>query len=503
LDERFRVLTAGDRSALPRHRTMRALIDWSYDLLSDDERALFRKLSIFAGGFTLETSAAICGDFEIDVIAVVDLLSSLVDKSLVQAEVVGDDTRYRLLESTRQYAREKLRNAGEEDAVAHEHARAFLGLSEQLDDAWETTPDRVWFLKAEPELENFRAALSWAFGARGDVLLGQRLASALRRVWSSFGAAEGQRWVQVAQQRVMVDTPDAVVAALDLAEAGLASLLATPKASLRAAERALARYRKLADPRGIADAERWIGWAQISLGEIADGEAITVQALEAARSLGARQGVIFALQSLGYARSFAGDLPGARQRFREALDTAWAIGAERSAAAISINLAETEFRGGDAAAALRLASEALTAFRTLGDARRATSAGLNMAAYQVALRQYDEARNVAREMLTATHDAQMSVLLVYALQHLAAIASLRPNADASVAEDLGRAARILGYVDACLNASEALRWYTEQQEYDAIIPALRSGLGEDQLSKLMAEGSTWSEDQAVAEAMLI
>ncbi|MGA9944267.1 MAG: adenylate/guanylate cyclase domain-containing protein, partial [Candidatus Cybelea sp.] len=244
LDERFRLLTGGDRSALPRQQTMRALIDWSYDLLSGDERALFRKVAIFAGGLTLETATAVCSGGAIDEMAILDLLSSLVDKSLVHAELVGSGTRYRLLESTRQYAREKLSEAGEYGAVAHAHANAYAALAEQLDDLRETLPDRAWLSRAEPELENFRAALAWAFRAPGDALLGQRLAGGLPRVWLAFATAEGQRWVHTAQELVTNETPLPVLAALDLAEAMLASALVQHKAALAAAERALARYRE-------------------------------------------------------------------------------------------------------------------------------------------------------------------------------------------------------------------------------------------------------------------
>jgi predicted ATPase/DNA-binding XRE family transcriptional regulator len=503
LDERFRILTAGDRSALPRHQTMRALIDWSYDLLSDDERMVFRSLSIFAGGFTLETAAAVCNASEVDEITVLDLLSSLVGKSLVQADLTGSDTRYRLLESTRQYAREKLRGAREEETTAHAHARAFLGLAEQLFDAWEITPDRAWHARAEPELENFRAALCWAFGARGDVLLGQQLAGLLRRVWNSFGPAEGRRWAHAAQQRVSADTPDTILALLDLAEAGLSGVLGQYTASLASAACALTRYRELADPRGVAGALGQMGRAQLFLGEIAEGEKLLEQALEIHRSLGARRSVMVALESLAYARRAAGDLAGAKPLYSKASTAARAVGAERYAATTLLSLAEAEFQGGDAAAALPLATEGLTALRALRLTHLVSIAETNITAYLVALRRYDEARTAAGEALAAARDAQYSAGVAWALQHFAAIAALRPHADAPVIEDRRRAARILGYVDAHLARLVALREYTEQQEYDVMLTALRDALDNGEISKLLAEGGAWKEDQAVAEAMLI
>jgi predicted ATPase/class 3 adenylate cyclase len=503
LDERFRVLTGGDRSGLPRQQTMRALIDWSYDLLSDDERMLFRKLSIFASGFTLESASAVCSDETIDELAVFDLLSSLVDKSLVQAEPAGSGTRYRLLESTRQYAREKLNESGAYDAVARAHAATYLALAEDLDNALETTPDRAWDARTEPELENFRAALGWALGARGDVLLGQQMAGTLRAVWASFGAAEGRRWVETARELAEVRTPLTTLAALDLAEAHLAAVLVQHKASLEAAERALARYRELRHPLRTADARRFVGRGLVFLGHITDGEALLMQALAEARTLGARRLTGIVLEYLALARQFGDDLAGARQYYAEALAIARSLGEERYAAIIATNLAEGEFRGGDAAAALRLAGEALAADRKFNNMRNVATDLCNIAAYLVALERYDEARTSACEGLAAARDTQLAVVLAFTLQHLAAVATLRPNVETPSREEHARVARLLGYLDARLAALEAQREYTEQQEYDKMLPTLRDALGTDECAKLMNEGNTWSEDQAVAEAMLI
>ncbi len=137
LDERFRVLTGGSRTAMPRQQTMRALIDWSYDLLSPNEQRLFRRLAIFVGGWTLETAGTVsagdqAAEDAIESWEIFDLLSSLVDKSLVHTEETEDGMRYRLLESMRQYGRERLAEAGENAAVARLHAVAMLALGEEL-----------------------------------------------------------------------------------------------------------------------------------------------------------------------------------------------------------------------------------------------------------------------------------------------------------------------------------------------------------------------------------
>jgi predicted ATPase/class 3 adenylate cyclase/Arc/MetJ family transcription regulator len=503
LDERFRILTGGDRSALPRHQTMRALIDWSYDLLRREERALFCKLSIFAGGFTLESAVALRSDAALDELAVLDLLSSLVDKSLVQADSIEGSKRYRLLETTRQYAREKLRESGEYESAARAHGAAFLAFAHELVDCYELTPDRVWDARAEPEMENFRAALTWALIEHGDVQLGQRLAAALRPAFMHVAPAEGRRWVHAAQEKIDAQTPAAVIAALDFAEAQLAAVLSQHKAAYAAASRALTRYRELDDARQIALLRLQAGSSLVFTGDIAAGEALLAEALDGARALGARRLIGSVLRSIAIARQFAGDPLGARKIYGDSLAIARSIGAERLAAVIAVSLAEAEFFSGDAAAALRLGREGLEAYRAFNDLRSAANTLSNLAAYLVALERYDEARQSAREGLADARDAQFDVYIAFTLQHLAAVGALRQPSPAAIHEDGARAARLLGYVDARLAALEALREYTEQQEYDAMLPALRVVLGEDGLSKLMNEGSIWSEDQAVAEAMLI
>jgi predicted ATPase/class 3 adenylate cyclase len=502
LDERFRLLTGGDPTALPRQQTMRALIDWSFDLLSVQERALFRKLSIFAGGFTLEAVATVCSGSDMDEITILDLLSSLVDKSLLQAEQVESGMRYRFLESTRQYARERLDEHGEYAAVAQAHASAFLALAEQLRRSWETTPDRKWFAEIEPELENFRAALSWSLSGRGNVLLGQQLAGALHQAWWSLASAEGRRWVQIARDLSNDHTPLPVMAALDLAEAELAASLVQYAASRTACERALERYREIGDPMGIAYAQRCLGLALIFLGKIEQGEALLGPALSQARALGARRLTGVALQTLADARHSVGDVSEARRLHAEALANLQAVGAERTAANVCVNLGEAEFHGGNAQEALRWANEALTTHRAFNATRGVAFAQINMTAYLTALERYDEARLSARAAIGVARDAQLQVGTAWALQHLAATVVLPANPKPAH-EERNRAARLLGYADTRLRELRSSREFTEQQEYEKMLAALRAALDADEVAQLMREGSSWTEDHAVAEAMRI
>jgi predicted ATPase len=503
LDERFRVLTGGDRSALPRQQTMRALIDWSYDLLTEAEKAIFRRLSIFAGGFTLETASAVCADDALDELAVLDLLTSLVDKSLVQSELGDAGTRYRLLESTRQYASEKLMAAGEYEAVARAHASAYLVLAEKLDHGWEVMPNHEWHAQAQPELDNWRASLEWAFGSDGDVRLGQQLASVL--YLDRLGLVpDGRRWVRLAQASVDAQTDPTIAAALDLAQGRLNALFNLQSAAYAMAERALDRHRGIDDPLGNAQAKRLAGAALVRLGRCSEGEPLLEEALATFRRLGADKSAARTLETLGLARSFVDDVAGARTRYAEARAAAAQIGDERQVASILTNLAELEFRNGDALAAVKFTAEALAGLRASNETHDAPLAQCNLSMYLLSLGRYDEARSNAQEALPALRDAQDGVVVSFILQHLAAIEALRPLGDPEAAREArSRAARLIGYVDARLASVEARRDDTDQQEYGRVLSALRDTHGEVLLAELMAEGGHWTENHAISEAFLV
>ena len=504
LDERFRVLTGGDRSALPRHQTMRALIDWSYDLLSEQERALFIKLSIFAGGFTLESACAVCGDETLDEIAVLELLSSLVDKSLVAAEPGESNTRYRLLESTRQYAREKLSERNEYDAVARAHAIAFLEIARRLEAAYDSTPDDEWFEQVEPEVENWRAALDWALTGKGDLLLGQRLVGALGREWAFMFAAEGRRWIHAAQAGIDEATPPLVLAQLDLIEAQLDGVLGMHKASHAAAERALERYRGLDDKFGVAQALRHAGRGLVFLGRPEEGEVLLREALVTFRERNARTLIGATLENIAIGRYASGDIAASRQYYAEALTIFKANGAERLAAAVATNLAEAEFRAGNAAEALRLASDAMATDSRAIFTYRIAFLMCNMAAYLVALARYDEARVRAREALRLARDVNYEVAVAWAMQHLAAVATFRSSADAEEQkESRRRAGLLLAHVDARLERLGVLREPTEVQEYDKVTEALSEIFNPAELSALDEEGRALSQERAFIEAWSI
>ena len=188
LDERFRLLTGGSRDVLPRQQTLRALIDWSHDLLDERERALFRRLGIFVNGFTLEGAVAVGSGEDLDELDVFDVLASLVDKSLVLAEPDGDAVRYRLLESTRAYALEKLDDAGERDLIAGRHLRYLRDRFVEMRERRERTARGADLDAAlQTELEDVRSALDGALARSAVIAGGELLANIDAASWRAIG----------------------------------------------------------------------------------------------------------------------------------------------------------------------------------------------------------------------------------------------------------------------------------------------------------------------------
>jgi predicted ATPase/DNA-binding winged helix-turn-helix (wHTH) protein len=186
LDDRFRLLTGGHRTALPRHQTLRATLDWSYELLPEPERVVLRRLSIFAGGFTLEAATAIGASAkspEITALDVIDGVANLVAKSLVGVHDDAATVRYRLLETTRAYALEKLTESGEFEQVARRHAEYYRDLYERAEAECETRPTAEWLEDYRHWIDNVRAALDWAFSPSGDASIGVALTATAVPLW--------------------------------------------------------------------------------------------------------------------------------------------------------------------------------------------------------------------------------------------------------------------------------------------------------------------------------
>jgi predicted ATPase/DNA-binding XRE family transcriptional regulator len=506
LDEHFLISIGGKRTAPPRHRTMRALLDWSYELLDKQEQSVLRHLSIFTGGFSLELARDLFAhDQRIDENTVLDTLASLVDKSLVQCDSRDGATRYRLLEPTRQYASEKLRQHGEAADAPRALALALLALVERFA-GWPFISDHVWRSQVQFERENWRAALQWAFGLEGDVLIGQRLVGEFIDVlYSVETSAEDMRWVKRAMDTCDDGTPSSVRAKLELAQVigslPLGRLL--EEETLDAAERALHLFEEARDPLGVAVAQMFIGEWLIYKRYVAEGESILRAALDVARANGAQRLVAYITRTLSVARAFAGDLDAAQALMREVLGMYEVAECSRQQAILRVSVAEYVFRAGDAQAALEMTLETVDTLREYNLLQFISLTLNNAAAYAMALARFDEARSYARDAIILAAEAGFGWQLAWASQHLAAVAALRlDQADVDHRAGLEIAARSLGFSDALFVELGSPRRFTEEQEYDKVLTLLRFELG-DELDELMREGASWSVDRALGELLRI
>jgi len=183
LDDRFRLLTLGRRTALPRHRSLAAVLDWSHGLLPETERLILRRVSVFAGEFTLEAASAVAADAGLGEVQIVDGIVNLVMKSLLSANVEGSVTRYRLLDTTRAYARAKLAESGERDVFARRHAEYFTSLFERAEVEWDALRTEAWLAAYEEQIDDLRIALDWAFSPDGIAATGVALTIAAIPLW--------------------------------------------------------------------------------------------------------------------------------------------------------------------------------------------------------------------------------------------------------------------------------------------------------------------------------
>jgi predicted ATPase/DNA-binding winged helix-turn-helix (wHTH) protein len=330
LDDRFHLLTGGSRSALPRHQTLHALIDWSHGLLADAEKTLLRRLSVFAGSASFASVAAVAADGGGPEHALLDPLASLVDKSLVLADIGGLEARYRLLESTRDYALAKLEQAGEL-ALRRAHAAHFVTRLAQATEGWETMASEPWLVRYGPDVDNLRAALTWAFGADGDLTLGLELVGFSHLIWAELGFPfEHRRWVEEALARTDATTPATTLARLLSWQAGDVKELDDPT-DYKEALRAAALYRDLGDRFHQGQLLLRAGMARLSSDNAAESEQLLNEAHGLLRPSGATKTLARCLSALASARLFADDISAAQGLHQQALAIHHQLGGDGAA----------------------------------------------------------------------------------------------------------------------------------------------------------------------------
>ena len=384
LDQRFQLLTGGNRAALPRQQTLRATVDWSYDLLSESERTLFARLGIFAGSWDVEAAEAVCAGGKVDLEELVLLLLNLVDKSLVVAEEDRSGAeRYRLLDTLRQYAREALLARGESEGMHGRHANYYVTLAERAEPELDLAHQADWMERLAREQSEVRAALDW-FVARGDIQQALRLAGVMSRFWEVRGHDEGRGRLEGLLRLPGASAPTVARArALDGA-----AMLALHQYDMPAArplfKESLALYRQHDQARGVAWVLVHLGWMCHDLGRPRAARRFLHQALPQCQQVDDRRGVARCLTILGMLAFYELDLSTAGSLHERSLALSREVGDRWGTAWTLFNfgrvrLAEAERGQADARSAHGLLEESVAIWRELGERRHVALASADLA----------------------------------------------------------------------------------------------------------------------------
>jgi predicted ATPase len=532
LDDTFWLLSGGGATKLPHHQTLQAMMDWSYDLLTDRERRVFRSLSVFAGGFTLDAAEQVCAVSGQARDEVFELLSNLVDKSLIAVDR-DRDLRYRLLEPIRMYAEDKLRQAEEHRVMRDNHLEYFAALAERVETTLWTGEHKRGAAVLDAEHDNLRAGLAWARSGEGPVDAGLRLAAALGWFWYVRGySLEARRWLEdlvprrgAAAPRVQVrslnraglfawhqgDYDHAVMRcneglelARQLGDKGevafalsiLGMTASQPQGAYARATRLLSESLTLAQEIG----DRWttamdlhhLGRVSWRRGEYARAQELLEQSLLAFKSFDDDTGIAYAKYSLGLVARDQGDYARAVALQEESLALMAETG-DRIHYTVALNSLGILARlAGDYVKAAALAEESLRQFREYGDK---PGVGLALYSLAMALMHQGESRKageVFRQSIAVRVDVGDRRAVAEVLEGMAALAALDREPE--------RGARLLGMAQALREAVGAPVPAALRQEYERTISVLRAALGPERFETAVLEGQRTTLKEAVSFA---
>jgi predicted ATPase/class 3 adenylate cyclase len=451
LSDRFRLLVTGDQTVLPRQRTLRALIDWSYDLLTDTERKLFQRLSVFAGGWTLEAAEAVCAEGDLRQDDILDLLTQLVEKSLVVMQIGGE--RYRMLDTVRHYAQEKMAEGGDEVAVRGRHLDFYLALAEKARPELAGPEQGAWLSRLDLERENLLSAHSWGRQVPSTGNLCPRLAHALRPYWINRGLL----------------TLGLQVTLEVLACAGME-------------KRHEARCRAL------------FGAGQLCFFMGRDAEATTylAESLAIAREAADAGAVARILQPLGMARLGVGDVVTARAHLEEAVGLASELGNERELAAALNALAMLYRQNGELEKAVPLCERFLALARALGDREYIAIGLLNLAMLSVSRGASKGARSMLLEVMTISKETGSKLVARSVLEVCAGLAAASENWE--------RAAKFFGAAETQREHTGLRRDSADEAFLNPLITRAKLALGRRTFDSIEEQGRATPLESALAQA---
>ena len=498
--DRFNLLTTGSRSALPRQQTLRALIDWSHDLLSPEEKILFRRLAVFHGGRTLEAVEDVCSGDGIAQALVLDLLGRLIDKSLLLTEKQNGIMVYRILDTIRHYAQDELIKSGETERIRDRHALYFLKLAERAEPELQGPGQLVWLNRLETERNNLRTALDWCLtdapredGAARDRATGLKLAGALYWFWVIRGPlSEGKRWLETA---LAESPPAARDAARAKALSGLGELAWNQSDMLTARNayaEALEIWQQVGDRWWIAFGILCIGYVELNEDHQPEALELIQQSVALAREIGDKSLLARALRGLGNALMQT-DRTKAREALQESIALSRQLGDKLRLAYTLDALGKIAEAEQDTAVAVALCSESVDLLRQVSD--RVNLAGPIHSLGQAFLSQGEsqKAKELFTEGLMLAQQVDDRLLVALNLMGFAGVALAQGRSK--------RAARLLAAGEALLSNIAPSVWHRYNVNYERHLKSVRDDLDTITFDAAWTGGQTLSEEEAIHLAM--
>ena len=498
LNDRFKLLTSGSRTALPRQQTLRALIDWSYELLSEDERALMRRLSIFAGGWTFEAAETICNNLD-----VFEYLPQLINKSLVNVDYDDDEPRYHLLETIRQYAREKLLETGEGDGTRNRHFSYYLEMAETaMPEMLTWGRDLYWMKKLEIEYDNIRTAVDW--GLSNDPIAVMRLIRSLTYFYilTSY-SSEGHRWGVDALEQVkslteggrILTTEEKIYRARLIASMSIMSFtMGDAQTSAKEAEEAINLLRLLGDKWNLALTLAFHIGGKLTSGNIDEAKASVEEGLALVEELGDKYVIGSILTAASYIEAYVNrDFAKAEALSEKAGEhlkehgSHWSYGIATYGFA---NLLRMENQFEKAREKLKIAMQTM---QEIGSTRNVIMIKSDLAHILRYEGNYPEAITAYRETIKEWQRIGQRSAVAHQLECMAFIAKSLEQPE--------RALRLLGAAEALRQRIEIDMSALERAEYEAEVVDLKANMDEKEFASFWAEGRFMTMEQAIAYAI--
>ena len=497
LQDRYKLLTGGGRDVLPRQQTLRALVDWSYDMLLPDEQIALERLAVFAGGFDLSAAEAVCGADPLASDDMLDLMASLVEKSLLMLDERGERTRYRMLMTIRDYAQIKLQQRGEIAEAAARHALHFFEFAKQAGRGMRSPQQAEWTRRFEDEHDNLRAATALALASGVDPLIAVKLAVSMLGFWMLHGyATEGRAVVRAALALPEVDVIAMARAHALYTGACLAGSQSDLPEALQMLESCLELRRGLGNPVELAATLSTLSLTRLQAGD-ADGAARAEdEALALFRQTEDRFGEAISLVHLGQIGIVQGDDAMAIARAGQALDMAQSLRHPELEAECQRVLGEAAYESGETAQALQWLEKSLVVCEASGDTRGLVQAKAWLG--RVALAAGDaqpeaDTRGMLSAALLAFNDFEMRAELLAVLEDLAELIARRGN--------LALAARLASFVDTRRGRRRLVRHARAALRWERRLAAWHQSLGEADFNAAVQSGRALESSEAVSLAL--